>query len=173
MSLNELVVRWRFRAHRMQLAHYDSSRAFESRHRVLGIIAIILGALVSAGVLGSIAEDRLNEPLIRVIVGLLSALAATLAGLQTFLMYSEVSEKHRIAGARFAHLKHRLELLMSSERPSDADLNRRLKRMELDCSALREETPSIPDTIWKRIEQQFTLEEHANRYGTSAWSPPA
>ena len=78
--------------------------------------------------------------------------AAVLTGLQTFLRYAELAEKHRLAGARFANLKHRIELLMTL--PAEADMHSQLVVLEETWAKLREESPSLSSGVWRRIEKQ-------------------
>ena len=89
-------------------------------------------------------------------VGLLSVIAAVLTGLQTFLRYAELAEKHRLAGARFANLKHRIELLMTL--PAEADMRSQLVAIEEAWSELREESPSLSSGVWRRIEKLVQFE---------------
>lgn len=162
MQPNELIAQWRFRVHRMQLAHYESARKFDQRHLWLGLPAIALSTIVGTSVFASLSQQTL--PFVQIIIGMLSVLAAVLTGLQTFLKYSELSEKHRIAGARFANLKHRIELLASLPPASKEELEKRLVELEKLWSSLREESPTLPTSIWEGIERTLTFEEYKKRY---------
>jgi hypothetical protein len=97
-------------------------------------------------------------------VGLLSVLAAVLVGLQTFLRYAELAEKHRLAGARFSNLKHEIELLAAFPPTDQSGLRAALAQLEERWSKLREESPTLPSRIWRRIEQSLRFEMHEERY---------
>ncbi len=100
-------------------------------------------------------------------MGLLSVVAAVLTGLQTFLRYAELAEKHRLAGARFANLKHRIELLMTQ--PAESDMRSQLAAIEETWAKLREESPSLSSGVWRRIERQVQFGQPL--YGVGEQAP--
>lgn len=150
MTVSELIEQWRFRSHRVQLGHYECARRFERFHLWLGLPAIALSTIVGTAVFSSLGKSA--DVKLQIMVGLLSVLAAVLTGLQTFLRYGELGEKHRLAGARFANLKHRIELLMTQ--PDGPEVASQLAKIEEAWAQLREESPSLSSTVWKRIEQE-------------------
>ncbi|HEY1136656.1 MAG TPA: SLATT domain-containing protein [Xanthomonadaceae bacterium] len=162
MTPNELISHWRFRAHRMQLAHYKTARAFDARHFWLGLPAIALSTIVGTTVFASLSNN--TETYIQIAVGLSSVIAALLTALQTFLKYSELSEKHRVAGAKFANLKHRIELLASFAEPPPDELKQQLVVIEERWEKIREESPNLPTRMWSGVEKSLTYEEHNRRY---------
>ncbi len=148
MTLPELIEHWRFRNHRVQLAHYECARRFERRHLWFGLPAIALSTLVGTTVISSL--EKAADARLQIGVGLLSVGAAVLTGLQTFLRYAELAERHRLAGARFANLKHRIELLMTL--PPETDVHAELTAIEDSWARLREESPTLPAGVWSEIE---------------------
>jgi hypothetical protein len=104
---------------------------------------------------------------LQICVGLLSVVAAVLTGLQTFLRYAELAEKHRLAGARFANLKHRIELLMTQ--PAESDMRSQLAAIEETWAKLREESPSLSSGVWRRIERQVQFGQPL--YGVGEQAP--
>lgn len=162
MSPEEIIAHWRFRVHRMQLAHYETARKFEARHLWLGLPAIAFSTLVGTTVFASLSRN--TDLSLQILTGLLSVTAAVLTALQTFLKYSELSEKHRAAGAKYANLKHRIELLASMPPPTQEELKQQLTTIEDRWSKVREESPTIPSRIWTKIENSLTFAEHLRRY---------
>lgn len=162
MLPTEMISHWRFRVHRMQLGHYTAARKFEASHLWLGLPAIIFSSIVGTTVFASLANGA--NMYLQVITGLLSVTAAVLTALQTFLKHSELAEKHRIAGAKFANLKHRIELLITMSTTEPNDLKQQLSLLEELWSKVREESPTIPTTVWKKVESSLTYEEHQRRY---------
>ena len=162
MEPNELILRWRFRIHRMQLAHYETARVFDHHHLWLGLPVIILSTVVGTTVFATIQKSAQtdNVPWLQILVGLLSVLAAVLASLQTFLRFSELAEKHRVAGARFAALKHEIELIIAMPPSSPDKLREVLTELDQRWSKLREDSPNVPRKIWRRIERNLSYEEH-------------
>jgi len=155
----ELIAHWRFRAHRVQLAHYESARKFDRLHLWLGLPAVALSTIVGTSVFASLSKPA--NITLQIVVGLFSVTAAVLAALQTFFKYSELSEKHRIAGAKFANLEHRLELLGTMPPASADELKKSLTMIEDTWAKLREESPNLPGRVWQRIERDQVLDKQA------------
>ena len=164
MDESDLVARWRFRVHRVQLAHYETARRLERQHLWLGIFAIALSAAVGTAVFASLAVD--DRPLVRIVIGALSVVAAVLTSLQTFLKSADSAEKHRIAGSKLGHLKHEIELLSVFSPETDAELREQLVALESRWAKVRDENPSIPPKIWAHFEETFTFDDHRTKYPT-------
>lgn len=162
MSPTDLILHWRFRVHRMQLAHYETARKFDTLHLWLGLPAIVFSTVVGTTVFASLARDTYIG--LQIFAGLMSVTAAVLTALQTFLKYSELSEKHRVAGAKCANLKHQIELISSMPPSTPEETRKELLIIEEHWSKIREESPTIPSRIWLRIENTLTFEEHSRRY---------
>lgn len=171
MSPSDLIEHWRFRNHRVQLAHYDSSRHYARLHLLLGIPSIILSAIVGTTVFAVLAKtsseqvaDGTPGTLVQVLIGAMSVAAAVLTGLQTFLKSSEHAEKHRLAGAKFANLKHRIELLATLPPETEQELKDELIAIENTWEKIRQESPTIPTHIWTRTVKSLSFEDHRMRY---------
>ena len=150
MPIPELITLWHRRNQRVQLAHYESARKFHRMHLALGLPAIAVSTVVGTAVFASISEAP--HPLVQLLAGLLSVTAAVLSGLQTFLKYPELAEKHRLAAAKFANLTHRIELLATMEHANDADMLAELKAIEASWITLREESPTLPSHVLNGME---------------------
>jgi hypothetical protein len=161
MTASDLLKRWMFRAYRMQMAHYKCARACETWHRRLGIPAIVLGAITSTAVFASLSDTATAQvptwlkPWLPLAVGLISVISAVLSALQTFLRDAELAEKHRAAGALFAHLKHEMELLAIAADNAAPAIAESLKSIEGRWEKLREHSPNIPAREWKEIATEI------------------
>ena len=155
MPISKLIQLWQFRNHRVQLAHYECARRFERFHLWLGLPAVALSTFVGTAVFSTLEKSA--DIKFQIGVGLLSVTAAVLTVLQTFLRYGELAEKHRLAGARFANLKHRIELLMTL--PAEADIRSQLATIEETWAKVREESPSLSASVWERIEKQVKFNQ--------------
>ena len=71
--------------------------------------------------------------------------------------YSEQAESHKNAGAKYAHLKHKLELLATIPPENDDKLKADLNAIESEWEKVREDGPNIPTKIWSRIEKEMTF----------------
>lgn len=160
MKKSELLRHWRFRIHRVQIGHYEAGRSCETRHFWLGIPAVILSTLVGTAVFSSLKEFSDQELLLwpKIVIGTLSVASAVLVSLQTFLRYSEQAESHRSAGAKYAHLKHRIEMLAAMPPKADEEIKQELESIESEWDKVREESPNLPTRIWRRMENEITFE---------------
>jgi hypothetical protein len=167
MDSNDLILHWHFRVRRVQLSYYEAARLFSSRHLWLGFPVIILSTAVGTTVFATLQKSAQTADVswLRILVGLVSVAAAVLASLQTFLRPSEVAEKHRVAGARCAAIKHEIELIMAMPPASEDQLREKLSEINQCWEKLREESPNIPKKIWSRIEKTVLFEDDVKRYG--------
>ena len=107
-------------------AHYDQALKAEKNHKTLGIIVVIFSTLVGTTVFGTLTKEtpQTNETFIwlKVATGIVSIAAAVLAALQTFLRFSEDSEKHRKAALAYDTACDKIDyylLLYSPDESSD------------------------------------------------------
>lgn len=158
MDTSDLLRHWRFRVHRVQRGHYLAGRRYDRMHFLLGIPAVALSAVVGSAVFSSLAA---KEQVIwwTVVVGLLSITSLVLTALQTFLKYSELAERHKIAGARFADLKHQIEMIAVFQTPDKEAIRLKLETVEQLWTKVREESPNLPAGIWSGVEKELTLEK--------------
>jgi len=153
-----VAMQWMFRVRRMQVAHYDAARRYSSYRFWLGCTVIMLGTVVGLGTMSFATTEFSNQLWIKVLFGSLSALSAAVAGIQTFLNYPELSERHRVAGARFANLKHKLEILVARQPLTPKQLTDELAKIENLWAKLRTASPNLPQSVWDPVEVQMTVE---------------
>lgn len=166
MEKSEFLRHWKFRVHRVQIAHYETGRYYERLHFWIGTPAIILSTVVGTAVFASLSEqiDSGNLLWTKLLFGFLSVFSTVLISLQTFLNYSDKAEKHKSSGAKHAHLKHKIELLALIPPKDDNELKEKLEEIEDEWDAIRKESLNFPIRIWKKIEKNMTLENDRKNY---------
>ncbi len=167
LDVRGVAKQWMFRVRRMQFAHYLAARRYGSYRLWLGCTVILLGAVVGLGTTFLASMELSNQLWLKLLLGSLSVLSAAVAGIQTFLNYAEISEKHRVAGAKFANLKHRLELLGAKQTLSAKQLTDELSKIEQQWAKLRTGSPNVPQRVWDRIEAERTVEEFDQAYANA------
>ncbi|MCC2604902.1 SLATT domain-containing protein [Planctobacterium marinum] len=151
-ELSKLKTKWQDRAMTSQSAHYDAGNSYEKLFLYLGATVVAMSAAVgSAEVLvpSSVVEEWGAET-VKSISGVISLFIAILAGLQTFLKFSQKSEKHKLAGAKYGDVRRSLEeisLLIGSQEDKAKSALHEVKK-QLDSLAL--ESPELPDKILKK-----------------------
>jgi hypothetical protein len=156
MTAPSVVQQWAVRVHRMQIAHYDAAIHFERQNLKLGIPVVVFSTIVGTTIFATLSNA--TSRLLRISAGLMSAAAAVLASLQTFLKYSERAEKHRAAGARYANLKHELELMSALPSRSQETQREILESLRARWVAVHEEAPTVPQRIFDRAMRKARLD---------------
>jgi len=153
-SFDWITEEWFRRVRQNQHIHYRCADYFARLNRMLGLPTIAFSTIVGTAIFASIERDASGW--LRIFIGLISISAAVLASLQTFLGYSERSEKHRITSARYAAIRRQLELVRSI--PIDNEkYERELASIKQAMDSTAESAPQVPQKITKKVTQ--TLEE--------------
>ena len=137
-------------------AHYIAWEEAVTRNKWLGIPVVITTAAVGTAIFGTIQDNMGIE--LKIATGLLSLTAAVLSALQTTLKYSELAEKHKMAGARYAGMRRRLEMFIlkyEDEPRKQQEAMKALEEIALLFADLAEESPSLPDKIYDRALHEY------------------
>lgn len=133
-------------------AHFQAAEVYEKRNLLLGIPVVVLSAITGTAVFTAGGDTVL---LARVAVGLCSVAAAVLAGLQTFLRYSELALKHKAAAIKYGALRRELEEALatySAEAPFRADFMSDIRRR---WDSLDDESPVVTKKIYDPVAREF------------------
>jgi hypothetical protein len=144
-------------------AHYLAADAYARYNRLLGIPVIVITAVIGSTIFGTIG----TIPGIgwKIAAGLISLLAAILSSLQMSLKFSEISEKHKMAGGRYRAASRRLSLFHLKYSTADAQARAEalaeLAQMDAEWTQIASESPAIPDAKYYKAEREF--DQAANR----------
>ena len=138
-------------------AHYIAWEKAAIKNKWLGIPVVMTTTIVGAAIFGTLQESP--GAAWKIAAGLLSLIAAVLSALQTTLKYSELAEKHKTAGAKYAAMRRRLDVFLLKYR-GKLEENRQVALEEFEEIAtnfaeLAEESPSIPDKVYDRAAREF------------------
>ena len=125
---------------------------------------MITTTIVGAAIFGALQESESLGVTWKITAGLLSLLAAVLSALQTTLNYSELAEKHKTVGARYAATRRRLDIFVLKHR-GESEENRQVALEEFAKIAtvfakLAEESPSIVDQVYDQAAHEFDKEDN-------------
>ncbi len=154
----ELVLAWIRRSRESQMAHYEMANIFARRDKWLGVPVILITSAVGTSVFASLAASTV-EPWQKIVIGMLSVFAAVLSSLQTFFRYSELSEKHKMAAARFGAVRRKLETIFAGHTEESESHYIGTLREELD--KLAAESPHVPVRVFEVVQK------HMQYVGTS------
>ncbi len=145
-DINELTMRWIKRARESQFTHYQAGDRLVGRHRWIGVPAIVVSAIISLSIFGTLEKMGGGEWL-KYFAIVFALLAAVLSGLQTFMKYAERGEAHRAVAANYGAIRRRLELLYAT-RPIDA---KELKKIEAELAILGNKASVIPKKDFEKM----------------------
>jgi hypothetical protein len=107
-------------AQRVRSAHFVAAQRKSRNSKIIGIAVIVLNLLITSGL---IEVTITNQNKITIAIKLLSFLAASLAGIQTFFNFQKEIDCHMNAGDVYSNIKHRLSLVMAEyhDKPAQRD----------------------------------------------------
>lgn len=136
---------WGAHVRAIEYCHYISAKKLEHRNMWLGIPTIFLSAAVGTSIF---AELETINVVTKIAVGLTSVLAAALAGVQTFLRFSERSEKHRVTAAKYGAIRREIDQSISFNK--DSLTSNIVDNIRLKMDKLAEDEPNISSRIWEQ-----------------------
>ncbi len=146
-ELHHLVNDWHRHTGQSQDCHYESGIYYERLFLLLGVIVIVCSAMVGGTDILMGLDNNLG--------GVISLIISIVAGLQTFLKYSQLSEKHRMAGARYGAIKRSLEEVALVLVESHDEAKKLLHAIKKEMDVLAVESPEIN----KRIRRKYCGDE--------------
>lgn len=149
--MESLLENWYRRMREAQFSHYEAARSFDRMHYLLGVPSVVLSTLIGTSIFATLGES-INSNL-RLLTGLTSVLVAALTALQTFLKFSEKSEKHRLVAARYGSLRREVEQLLTQKESLTKELVTPLREA---IDRLSEESPSIPTRAWSKTKKKLS-----------------
>ena len=147
-SSRELLEIWYRRLRESQFCHYESAKALERMNCWLGIPSVILSTVIGTSIFATLNESVNIR--VQILLGLVSVVAAVLTGLQTFLRFSERSEKHRAVAARYGALRREIEEITLGEDRIPRELIAPLRE---SMDRLAEEAPNVSEGVWKKTKR--------------------
>jgi FAD/FMN-containing dehydrogenase len=107
----ELLRDWRARAAKTSNEHYSLATRLARSNIRFGIPVVALTTFVGTSVFATLQSDV--HVSLRILLGLVSVLAAVLASLQTFLRFGERAEKHRASAELWAALRREIDEMLA------------------------------------------------------------
>lgn len=154
----ELLKKWYKRLRETQHQHYEAAKPLGNLNQKLGIPVVILTSVVGTSVFASL-ESNVSIP-IKILVGLISVIAAVLSGLQTFLRFSERAETHRNTAAKAGIIRREIEQLLASPNIESIS-DDRLDKVRDQINKMSEAAPSVSDKVWRLVKRNYIDQQEA------------
>lgn len=177
--MNDILERAQgYKEHALYLGygHYKAGKLTAYKHAMLGVPVIICTSIVGTSIFATLSE---NPAIIwKVAAGLISLVATVLAALQTFFKLSELSAKHKLAGAEYGTLRRKIDmfLLHFSDEGENSRKNAldELREIAENLGRLAKESPDLADELYDEGKRQFiAIEPVANTVVDSGSSHPS
>jgi hypothetical protein len=169
-ATRHLLEDWHLRVTTAQFGHLARAEQTRKWSIGLGIPVVVLTTLVGTSAFATLNKATSDEA--KFIVGLISIAAAVLASTQTFLGYSQFSERHRIAATRYANTRRTIEVALTRHDASAVDVI----RGEMD--KVGGASPQIGTKVWeastivaKRALEEWRAEQVVDLEGRSRATP--
>ena len=137
---NKMILDLMRKIHQLEYAHRYQSIYYARAEKWLGISAFFITTFVAFSSKFPKVDDDFYQKLPfffkqGYFVPIASTIAAILTGLLTFLKPSEKAETHKRAGSGYEKLRHRIELILTSEM-KNADLDIKLNNIKEEWDSL-------------------------------------
>jgi hypothetical protein len=152
-GVESLLLRWLKRTRESSFVHYIAEERYRQLHYAIGVPAAILAAGVGTSVF--VTLEKTTDTQIKILIGMVSILAAILTGLQTFLRYSERADRHRKAASDYSSIRREIEqTLVFAHAPHDVDHIR--KRIDDITSG----APNVTPRMWATAEKRAASSDY-------------
>ncbi|MFQ3291564.1 SLATT domain-containing protein [Reinekea sp.] len=169
-EIDSLVKDWFRRCRESQMVHYEYASKLSKRHITFGCLSMVFSTIVGTAVF-SYWESSANSESVRILLGMLSVTAATLAALQTFLNYAEKTANHKNTGALYGALRRDLELLKTIPPVTSEEMSEKLIEFKSMMDKLALDSPGVPSKFKKIIDKRLKIRNHErviNLYSSDA-----
>jgi hypothetical protein len=173
----DLLSDWERRAAASSETHYQIAGRLSKANVRLGVPVVILTTFIGTSVFATLEENVATE--FRIAVGGLSAVAAVLASLQTFLRLAERSEKHRASAELWAAVRREIAEMVAlhpTYLASRGDPKSYLDDLRRRMDEISAQSPEMGDRHWGRAQGRYGLTYEprpAQAAEAAALQPPA
>jgi hypothetical protein len=158
----DLLRDWERRSAASAEANYGVAQRLARNNIRFGIPVVVLTTLIGTSVFATLEENVAVE--YRIVVGALSAVAAVLASLQTFLRFPERAEKHRAAGEHWSSVRREISQMLAlhpTYLASRGDPKAYLDDLRGRMDEIAAQSPEMPDRDWARAQSRHGLARSA------------
>jgi hypothetical protein len=152
----ELLLKdWHRRVYAAQTAHYASADKLRMLNYLIGVPAAILSSIVGTAIFAGLEKESAQT----YIVASISILTAVLAGLQTFLRFSERAVQHATAGDWYSAVRRDLEATLHLPVEFRGRARDCLDRFRKEMNRVVQDSPELRGLMWRREAKRFGVLE--------------
>jgi hypothetical protein len=156
----------------IRTTHYRRADSLRQWNNRIGVAAVSLTTVVSAGILTSIHNEKPSFGW-KIAAALVGLAASALTALNSYLNLGALSEKHRHAASNFGKVRRKLELFVLRHPPDDDDSRGELDEVAAEIAKYETDGPGFPKSVFdaaqKRVHEQYAA---ARDSGSNGRTPP-
>ena len=161
-STEELLRDRHRRATAARAGHYHLAGRSRRRNLFLGVPAVVFSTVVGTSLFATLTKQTINSTL-RLVIGLVSVIAAILTALQTFLRFGERADKHVVAGDWYSAVRRDIDEILAlpphlRERPKEC-----LDKLRKEMSKIGQQAPEIDDRLWTTLRRRYDVDDAPRR----------
>ena len=141
----KLLREWRKMALKASDRHSAASDRYESRDQLYGLGSTALTAIVGSTIF--VTLQKTASETVRIIAGLVAAVAAVASGIQTTAKYGQLSERYRQASRQYATVARHIDEILAAP-PEQAELKTLLDQLRKSLDEVGAMAPNVPPKIW-------------------------
>jgi len=144
-------------------AHYDMAEMYRRRHRMYGVIVVVVTSLVGTSVFTNLVKTP--DPVLLIATGFLSVAAVVLSAVQAFLAFSDLQARYKASASGYGACRRDVELLVmkfpSATGIAGAPETLELEKIKKSLDQLDRESPTLPEALWNAVRKKSDLSIHA------------
>jgi hypothetical protein len=137
------------------MAHYASADTLRLLNYFIGVPAAILSSIVGTAVFAGLEKGSAQT----YIIASISILTAVLAGLQTFLRFSERAVQHATAGDWYSAVRRDIEATLHLPIEFRGRAKDCLDKFRKEMNRVAQDSPELRGLLWKREAKRFGVKE--------------
>jgi hypothetical protein len=154
-QVEKLLNDWHRRVYAAQTAHYASADSLRLLNYLIGVPSAILSSIVGTAIFAGLEK----ESTLTYVVASISILTAVLAGLQTFLRFSERAVQHATAGDWYSAVRRDIEATIHLPIEFRGRARDCLDRFRKEMNRVVQDSPELRGLIWRREAKRFGVRE--------------
>lgn len=158
-QVDQLLGDWRQRVYAAQSAHYASANRFRRFNYIVGVPAVVFSSVVGTAIFAGLEKN----PGRAWVIGAASIAAAVLAGLQTFLRFSERAAQHATAADWYSAIRRDIEESLHLPVEFRGKAKDCLDRVRKEMNRASQDAPELRERDWKREAKRFRVKNFLER----------
>jgi len=154
-QVSQLLGDWHRRVYAAQSAHYASADLFRKLNYAVGVPTIVFASIVGTAIFAGLEKDTPRA----FAIAAASIIAAVLAGLQTFLRFSERAIQHATAADWYSAIRREIEQILHLPVKCRGTAKDCLDEVRKEMNRASQDAPELSVRFWRREAKRFGVKE--------------